>query len=105
MIENTSLSTQWINTEGAQRIMRETGVTPDPPNVSELFSVARRDRKDYVWGVLFELALAVAKQSANPAATAQESADEHGYIPAEEPIHKWAKSSAQRLERILDGLL
>jgi hypothetical protein len=48
VMNSSRLLTRWIDTEGARRIMVEAGIP-----IAE-FSVADRDRQDYVFGLLFE---------------------------------------------------
>jgi hypothetical protein len=95
------VSRRWINEEGAQRIMVEAGIRPQPIPLCG-FSVADRDRQDYVSGLLFEIAYAVAERSANPAALVE--GDEDGYSYAERAIKKWAESAAGELEQLLEDL-
>ena len=47
--------------------MVEAGILEHEIPIAE-FSVADRDRQDYVFGLLFEVVYAVASRSANPAA-------------------------------------
>ena len=65
------------------------------------FSVAARDRQDYVFGLLFEVAYAVAR-SAHPAALV--AGEEETYSHADRAIKKWAEKSAAELEQLLEAL-
>ena len=64
MAVNSGLLTRWIDREGAKRIMVEAGIMAHEIPIAE-FSVADRDRPDYVCGLLFEVAYAVASRSAS----------------------------------------
>ena len=66
------------------------------------FSVAARDRQDYVFGPLVEVAYAVASRSANPAALV--AGEEETYSHAARAIKKWAEKSAAELEQLLEAL-
>jgi hypothetical protein len=99
--ETRDLLTRWIDGEGARRIMVEAGIISHEMPIPE-FSVAKRDREDYLNGLLFEIAYAVAERSANPAAIM--AGDEDGYSYCEHAIKQWAETSAHELEELLEAL-
>jgi hypothetical protein len=101
--ETSDLLTCWINGEGARRIMVEAGIIPHETPIRE-FSIAGRDRPTYLYGLLFEVAYAVAERSANPAALVEDPDDVGRYAYAEHALKEWAESSARALEELLSGL-
>jgi hypothetical protein len=103
MAVNGGLLTRWIDREGAKRIMVEAGIMAHEIAIAE-FSVADRDRQDYVCGLLFEVAYAVASRSANPAALVAGEEEEAFYSHAERLVKKWAETSAAELELLLESL-
>lgn len=100
-MNSSGLLTRWIDAEGARRIMVEAGILEHEIPIAE-FSVAARDRQDYVFGLLFQVAYAVASRSANPAALV--AGEEETYSQAERAIKKWAEKSAAELEQPLEEL-
>jgi hypothetical protein len=81
----------------------EAGIMAHETPIAE-FSVADRDRQDYVCGLLFEVAYAVASRSANPAALVAGDEEAAFYSYAERLIKKWAETSAAELEQLLESL-
>jgi hypothetical protein len=63
MTIKSELHTRWIDRVGAHRIMVEAGILRHEIPIPE-FSVADRDRQDYVCALLDELAYAVTQRSA-----------------------------------------
>ena len=92
--------TCWISADGALKIARESGLVREP-----VFSIRRRDRKTYLYCLLFEVANAVAEQSANPAALDDTRwRDDAGtWDPARKALLLWAKRSTRQLEKLLNG--
>lgn len=91
------LETSWISVEGALRIMRDAGIVRG----RIAHEVANRTREEYLRNVLFEVAHAVALQSANPAAFV--TGEDEGWAPAELKLLRWARKNAHQLEELLAG--
>jgi hypothetical protein len=99
--ETSDLHTRWIDGDGAEAIMAAAGIIPDE---IPAFSVAKRDREEYLRGLLYTVAYAVGERSANPVAFVEGSEDEAFYSHAERRIKAWAKRNARSLEKLLDEL-
>ena len=56
MDANIELLTRWIDAEGAKRIVVEAGIIEHEMPVPE-FSIARRDRETYLYGLLYEIGM------------------------------------------------
>jgi hypothetical protein len=99
--ETSDLHTRWIDGSGAEAIMTSAGIIPDE---IPAFSIANRDRQEYLQQLLHTIAYAVAERSANPAALVEGSEEDAYYSYAEREIRKWAETSAAALEQLLECL-
>jgi len=92
--------TCWISADGALKIARESGIVHDP-----VFPISDRRRKEYLYCLLFEVAIAVAEQSANLAALddTRWRDDDGTWDPARKALLQWAKRSTRQLEKLLNG--
>ena len=62
-MNSSGLLTRWIDAEGAKDIMVAAGIIPHEIPIHE-FCVSRRDREEYLYGLLGQVAYAVAQRSA-----------------------------------------
>lgn len=94
--------TPWITREGAEKILHEAGITYDPHPFFGSNAIANRTRSEYVHGLLFEVAYAVAERSADPASLKAGGEDQAYFAPIDDPLMKWARRASRQLEKLLD---